>query len=46
MAIKSYKPFTPSRRYMTGYDFSDITTSRPYKKLTKFFGSTAGRNNA
>ena len=25
MAIKSYRPYTPSRRYMTGLDSSDIT---------------------
>ena len=25
MAIKTYKPYTPSRRHMTGSDFSEIT---------------------
>ncbi len=45
MAIKTYKPFTPSRRYMTGYDFSDITTSKPHKPLTTFIKSKAWRNN-
>ena len=46
MAIKTYKPYTPSRRFMTGYDFSNITTTTPEKSLTKFIKSKAGRNNA
>jgi len=40
MALKKYKPYTPSRRFMLGYDFSDITTNKPEKSLTKFIGST------
>jgi ribosomal protein L2 len=24
MPVKSYKPYTPSRRFMVGYDFSDL----------------------
>lgn len=30
---------------MLGYDFSDITTNKPEKSLTKFIGSTWWRNN-
>ncbi|HRX63613.1 MAG TPA: 50S ribosomal protein L2 [Candidatus Absconditabacterales bacterium] len=45
MAVKTYKPYTPSRRFMVGYDFSDITTKKPEKSLTKFLGKTGGRNN-
>lgn len=45
MAIKIYKPYTPSRRFMTGYVFDDITKTEPEKKLTKFIWSTAWRNN-
>ncbi len=45
MALKTYKPYTPSRRFMTTEDFSDITTDQPYKPLTKFIRSQAGRNN-
>ncbi|MCK9467467.1 MAG: 50S ribosomal protein L2 [Candidatus Absconditabacterales bacterium] len=45
MAIKTYKPYTPSRRFMIGYDFSDLTTKKPEKSLTKFLGKTGGRNN-
>jgi large subunit ribosomal protein L2 len=45
MALKKYKPYTPSRRFMVGYDFSDITTKKPEKSLTVFIGKTGGRNN-
>lgn len=45
MALKKYKPYTPSRRFMLGYDFSDITTNKPEKSLTKFIGRTWWRNN-
>ncbi len=45
MAIKTYKPYTPSRRFMIWYDFSDLTTKKPEKSLTKFLGKTGGRNN-
>lgn len=45
MAVKTYKPYTPSRRFMVWYDFSDITTDKPEKSLTKFLGKTGGRNN-
>ena len=30
---------------MLGYDFSDLTTNKPEKSLTKFIGSTGWRNN-
>ena len=45
MAVKTYKPYTPSRRFMVWYDFSDITSDKPEKSLTKFLGKTWGRNN-
>ena len=45
MAIKTYKPYTPSRRSMTGYSFSELTVSEPYKPLTKWLKSASGRNN-
>lgn len=35
MALKKYKPYTPSRRFMIGYDFSDITKTSPEKSLLK-----------
>ena len=45
MAVKKYNPTTPSRRFMIGYDFSDITTRTPEKSLTKSLKKTGGRNN-
>jgi len=44
MGIKSYNPYTPSRRNMTGLDFSDITKSTPEKSLTVSLKKNAGRN--
>ncbi len=34
MGIKTYNPYTPSRRQMTGSDFSEITKTTPEKSLT------------
>ena len=31
MGIKTYNPYTPSRRNMTGSDFSEITKTTPEK---------------
>ncbi len=45
MALKKYKPTTPSRRQMSGYSFEELTTSKPLKKLTKRLTKKAGRNN-
>ena len=45
MGIKSYNPYTPSRRNMTGSDFSEITKSTPEKSLLVSLKKTAGRNN-
>src|SRR5437764_10267973 len=44
MTLKSYKPTSPGRRLMTSPDFSEITKSRPEKKLTLPLNSTGGRN--
>ena len=45
MGIKTYNPYTPSRRNMTGLDYSDITKTTPEKSLTVSLKKTAGRNN-
>ena len=45
MGIKKYNPYTPSRRQMTGSDFSEITSSTPEKSLTVSLKKNAGRNN-
>jgi len=34
MGIKKYKPTTPSRRWIIGTDFSEITKGEPEKSLT------------
>ncbi|MCX6357004.1 MAG: 50S ribosomal protein L2, partial [Candidatus Aureabacteria bacterium] len=44
MGIKRYKPVTPSRRWTTGYDFSEITKSTPERRLTLPVRKAAGRN--
>ena len=35
MGIKTYNPYTPSRRNMTGSDFSEITKTTPEKSLLR-----------
>ena len=45
MGIKKYNPYTPSRRNMTGSDFSEITKSTPEKSLIESKKKTAGRNS-
>lgn len=45
MGIKTYNPYTPSRRNMTGSDFAEITKSTPEKSLLVSLNKTAGRNN-
>ena len=45
MGIKTYNPYTPSRRQMTGSDFSEITKTTPEKSLLAPKSRQAGRNN-
>ncbi|MGB2580041.1 large subunit ribosomal protein L2 [Elusimicrobium simillimum] len=45
MPIKTFRPYTPSRRTITVADFSEITTKTPEKKLVKGLRKTGGRNN-
>ncbi|OGS55187.1 MAG: 50S ribosomal protein L2 [Elusimicrobia bacterium RIFOXYB2_FULL_62_6] len=45
MPIKSFRPYTPSRRTMQMSDFSDITKSTPEKSLTTGMRKHGGRNN-
>lgn len=46
MPIKKFKPVTPSTRYKSVSDYSDLTTNRPLKSLTEPKNEKAGRNNA
>ncbi|MDR2192546.1 MAG: 50S ribosomal protein L2 [Endomicrobium sp.] len=45
MPIKTFKPYTQSRRQMSVSDFSDITKTSPEKSLTSIIKKKGGRNN-
>jgi large subunit ribosomal protein L2 len=45
MAIKSYKPTSPGRRFVTTPAFDEITTTEPEKSLTVPVKRKGGRNN-
>lgn len=45
MAVKTYRPTTPSRRYMTNTDFGVLTKKEPEKSLCRIIKKNAGRNN-
>lgn len=42
---KNYKPTTPGRRQMLGYDFSNLSKVEPLKSATAGFRRSVGRNN-
>lgn len=46
MAIKTYKPTTPSRRFMTSVGSDDITCFASVRSLLKRLKVNAGRNNS
>ena len=45
MPIKTYKPYTPSRRAMTTISMEEITKSAPEKSLLVTLKKSGGRNN-
>jgi large subunit ribosomal protein L2 len=45
MGIKTFNPYTPSRRAMTSLDYADVTKSTPEKSLLTSLNKNAGRNN-
>ena len=45
MAIRKHKPTSPGRRFQTVQILDEITTSRPYRPLTKPLKKSGGRNN-
>ena len=45
MPSKKYRPYTPSRRFMTTSDFAEITRSEPEKSLLAPIKKSGGRNN-
>ena len=46
MALKSYRPTSPGRRFMTTADFSELTKKEPEKSLVRPIKKTGGRNNS
>jgi large subunit ribosomal protein L2 len=45
MPVKVFRPLTPSTRYITIADYSDITKSKPEKNLVYIRKKTGGRNS-
>ena len=45
MGIKTYNPYTPSRRNMTGSDFAEVTKTSAEKSLCVSLAKNSGRNN-
>ena len=45
MPVKTFRPLTPSTRYITIADFSDITKTKPEKSLVFTRKKTGGRNH-
>ena len=45
MALKTYKPYTPTLRQKSTLDYSDITTNKPEKSLTTGLSKKAGRDS-
>ena len=45
MPVKTFRPLTPSLRYVSFADFSDITKSKPEKSLVEIRKKTGGRNH-
>ena len=43
MGLKKFKPITPTTRYKTVLDFSELTAAEPYKPLTKGKNENSGR---
>jgi large subunit ribosomal protein L2 len=46
MAIKTYRPITPTLRFKSSQVNDDLTTNRPHKPLTEPKKRTGGRRNA
>ena len=45
MAIRTFKPTSPGRRFVTVLDYEELTAKRPFKRLTKGIKRSSGRNN-
>jgi large subunit ribosomal protein L2 len=44
--MKTFKPYTPSRRFISVEDFSTLTKKEPEKRLLRNLAKQAGRNNS
>ena len=44
MAVKSFKPYSAGRRFMTVASFDEITTNKPQKSLVEKLNQHGGRN--
>src|SRR5437773_4486378 len=44
MPVKSFRPLTPSTRYVTIASYDDITKTKPEKSLVQIRKKTGGRN--
>jgi large subunit ribosomal protein L2 len=45
MGIRKFNPTSPGRRFQSSSDYSDLTTNKPHKPLTRPLRKTGGRNN-
>src|SRR5882672_7267465 len=45
MPVKTFRPLTPSTRYIAYADFSDVTKHKPEKSLVEIRKKTGGRNH-
>ena len=44
MAIRTYKPTSPARRFMSVLTYEEITKKSPEKSLVEYLKKNAGRN--
>lgn len=45
MPVRTFRPLTPSTRYITVQDYRDVTKKRPERKLVSIRKKTGGRNS-
>src|SRR5438477_6279120 len=45
MPVKTFRPLTPSTRYITFADYSEITKTKPEKRLVEIRKRSGGRNH-
>lgn len=45
MGVRIFRPRSPGRRQMTGYDFAEVTKTKPTKSLTEKLVKVGARNN-